>query len=121
MRVFGLGWLDSPGNDLTTQPTDDPVLERYRAALDEIYGDQIERVVLFGSRARGDAGADADYNTAVFLKSLPDRWAELDRLADLRVRFRDDDAFFDAKRYPATAWFQGTPLMREIRQDGLQL
>jgi uncharacterized protein len=30
---------------------DDPVLQRYRAALDAIYGDRIERVVLFGSRA----------------------------------------------------------------------
>jgi hypothetical protein len=33
----------------------DPVLNRLRAALDEMYGDRIERVVLFGSRARGDA------------------------------------------------------------------
>ena len=29
----------------------DPVLTRFRAALDEIYGERIERVVLFGSRA----------------------------------------------------------------------
>jgi predicted nucleotidyltransferase len=106
---------------MTTRPTDDPVLRRYRAALDEMYGDKIERVVLFGSRARGDARADSDYDIAVFLKSLPDRWAELDRLADLRVRFFDDDAFFDAKPYPATAWSERTPLMREIRRDGLQL
>jgi uncharacterized protein len=106
---------------MTTRPTDDPVLRRYRAALDEMYGDKIERVVLFGSRARGDARADSDYDIAVFLKSLPDRWAELDRLADLRVRFFDDDAFFDAKPYLATAWSERTPLMREIRRDGLQL
>jgi uncharacterized protein len=33
----------------------DPVLTRFRAALDKIYGERIERVVLFGSRARGDA------------------------------------------------------------------
>ena len=34
----------------------DPVLARFRAALDEIYGNRIERVVLFGSRARVEAG-----------------------------------------------------------------
>jgi predicted nucleotidyltransferase len=33
----------------------DPILKRFRAALDAVYGDRIERVVLFGSRARGDA------------------------------------------------------------------
>ena len=31
----------------------DPILKRFRAALDEIYGDRLERVVLFGSTARG--------------------------------------------------------------------
>jgi hypothetical protein len=30
----------------------DPVLIRFREALAETYGDRLERVVLFGSRAR---------------------------------------------------------------------
>jgi uncharacterized protein len=67
---------------MTVRPTDDPVLQRFKAALDAMYGDQIDRVGLFGSRARGDAHAESDYDVAVFLKSLPDRWKELDRLAD---------------------------------------
>src|SRR5712691_2261832 len=46
----------------------DPVLNRFRAALNEAYGERIERVVLFGSRARGDARPDSDYDVAVFLK-----------------------------------------------------
>ncbi len=102
--------------------TNDPILARFRAALDEIYGDQLERVVLFGSRARGDAHAESDYDVAVFLKSLPDRWRELRRLADLRVDFIDDTgAFFDTKPFPATAYRDRTPLMHEIRRDGLDL
>jgi predicted nucleotidyltransferase len=102
--------------------THDPILTRFRAALDEIYGARLERVVLFGSRARGQARLDSDYDVAVFLKSLPDRWTELDRLADLRVRFIDDTgAFFDAKPYPAAAYRDQTPLMHEIRREGLDL
>jgi len=31
----------------------DPILVRFRAAVDELHGDNLERVVLFGSRARG--------------------------------------------------------------------
>lgn len=100
----------------------DPILARFRAALDEMYGDRIDRVLLFGSRARGEAGPDSDYDVAVFLKSVPDRWKELHRLADLRVRFLDDTgAFFDAKPYPTTAYRDTTPLMHEIRRDGLDL
>ena len=56
---------------------DDPVLARFRAAPDDIYGDQLERVVLFGSCARGDARPDSDYDVAVFLRDMPDRFAEL--------------------------------------------
>lgn len=107
---------------MTLRPTDDPVLQRYKAALDAMYGDQIDRVVLFGSRARGDARAESDYDVAIFLKSLPDRWKELNRLADLRIEFLDEaGAFFDTKPYAATAYQQRTPLMREIRRDGVEL
>jgi uncharacterized protein len=107
---------------MATTLTDDPVLIRFRRALDEMYGNQLERVVLFGSRARGDARPDSDYDVAVFLKALPDRWAELDRLARLRVEMIDETgAFFDAKPYPVAALQERTPLMHEIRQDGLDL
>ena len=107
---------------MTVKPNDDPLLSRFRAALDQMYGDRIERVVLFGSRARGDAHAASDYDVAVFLKQLPDRWSELRRLADLRVKLIDDTgAFFDILPYPATAYAERTPLMREIRLDGRDL
>ena len=68
----------------------DPVLERFKAALADLYGDQLDRVVLFGSRARGDQRHDSDYDVAVFLKTLSDRWTEFDRLALLRVQLIDE-------------------------------
>jgi predicted nucleotidyltransferase len=104
------------------KPTDDPVLQRFKSALSEMYGEQIDRVVLFGSRARGDAHDDSDYDVAVFLKSPPDRSRERRRLADLRVRFLDDTgAFFDTKPFPVGAYQDQTPLMHEIRRDGLDV
>ena len=105
----------------------DPILKRFRAALDEIYGDRLERVVLFGSKARGEAGEDSDYDIAVFLKDLKEgdldtRWRELDRLADLRSTILSDtEAFIDAKPYPAGAYRNPTSLMGEIRRDGVDL
>ncbi len=100
----------------------DPILARFSAVLGVLYGVRLERVVLFGSRVRGEAQSDSDYDIAVFLTTFPDRWAELDRLADLRVQFFDETgAFFDAKPYPATAWREASPLMDEIRREGLEL
>ena len=102
--------------------TPDPVLKQFRAALDEVYGATLARVVLFGSRARGDQRPDSDYDVAVFLKEIPDRWAELDRLAGLRVRFIDETGtFFDAKPYSVTAYRERSPLMHEIRREGIDL
>jgi uncharacterized protein len=73
-------------------------------------------------RRGGDARPDSDYDVAVFLKDLDDRWAELDRLANLRVNFLDETgAFFDAKPYPATAYRERSSLMREIRREGIDL
>ncbi len=107
---------------MITKAPDDPILKRFQTALDEIYGARLDRVVLFGSRARGDARPDSDYDVAVFLKSLPDRWTELDRLAQLRVEFIDETgAFFDAKPYLAAAYREPSPLMHEIRRQGLEL
>jgi uncharacterized protein len=40
---------------MLASPPADPILKRLRAALDRLYGDRIERVVLFGSQGRGDA------------------------------------------------------------------
>jgi predicted nucleotidyltransferase len=103
-------------------PADDPVLIRFRAALDALYGERIERVVLFGSRARGDAREDSDYDVAVFLKDLTDRWAELDRLADLSTDIVDQTgAVVHALPYRAGAYQDRTSLMREIRIEGVDL
>ena len=70
---------------MIARPCDDPILKRFRASVDEIYGDRIERVMLFGSRARGEAHQDSDYDVAVFLKNLTDRRPEKNRPADLRT------------------------------------
>jgi uncharacterized protein len=103
-------------------PLDDPILRRYRAALDALYGERLERVVLFGSRARGEAEPESDYDVAVFLREMSDRWVELERLADLRLRFLDETgAFFEAKPYLTSAYRDRTPLMHEIRREGLDL
>ena len=110
------------GSPMATTAAQDPILRRFRAALKAVYGDRIERVVLFGSRARGEARLDSDYDVAVFLKDVPDIWQERRRLADLRVDFLDDTGvFFDARPYAAAAWQDRTPLMHEIRSDGLVL
>ena len=100
----------------------DPTLIRFRRALDEAYGARLERVVLYGSRARGDARPDSDYDVAVFLRDMPDRVREMNLLADLATEvLYDVGGVVHAMPYRAGAYTEHTPLMHEIRADGVDL
>lgn len=100
----------------------DPILTRFRAALAELYGDRIERVVLYGSRARGDSRPDSDYDVALFLEDLTDTWHEVRRIVDIQLTIRDETgADIHTLPFPAGRWRDRTPLMHEIRKDGVDL
>ena len=101
----------------------DPILQRFRDAIADAYGDRIERIVLFGSRARGDARPDSDYDIAIFLKDLSNRWQEIRRIVDIEQAIRDDTGVdIYTMPYPAGSWRDpASPLMYEIRKDGLDL
>src|SRR6266850_4946046 len=107
---------------MSAELADDPIIRRIRTSLRAMYGARIERLVLFGSRARGDAHADSDYDVAVFLKDLTDRWREHHRLADLRTDIlAETSAFLEARPFRAGSYRDRTPLMHEIRRDGIDL
>ena len=100
----------------------DPILNCFRATLDEVYGERIERMILFGSRARGDARSDSDYDIAVFLRQPDELWSELGHLSRITIDILlDTGAVISAKPFPAGAYREPSPLMREIRADGLDL
>ncbi len=100
----------------------DPILTRFRAAVAHTYGERLERVVLFGSRARGDFAPDSDYDIAVFIRDPAARWDELGRLAEITTDILvDTGAVISAKPFRSDAYDAPMKLMREIRRDGLDL
>jgi predicted nucleotidyltransferase len=102
--------------------TADPVLMRFRQALEDLYGNRLERIVLYGSRARGDAGPESDYDIAVFLRDMDDRAVELHRLAALSARMIGEvGELIHAMPYSQNAYLERTPLMHEIRREGIDL
>ncbi len=46
----------------------DQVLQELNQRLRKLYGDRLVKLVLFGSRARGDNDPDSDYDVLVVLK-----------------------------------------------------
>lgn len=99
-----------------------PVLVRFRAALDETYGPRIERVLLFGSRARGDERPDSDYDVAVFLRSMGSFGQESETLAEIETDILiDTGAVVNAIPLRAGSYRERTGFMGELRRDGVDL
>jgi uncharacterized protein len=99
-----------------------PVLLQLQAAPRAAYGDRLERAVLYGSRARGDANADSDWDVAVFLHGMSDWWAEAGCLAKITVEIMDATGeLVHAMPHPAGSLADRTPLMHEIRREGRSL
>jgi predicted nucleotidyltransferase len=58
-------------------------LRAFRREVEHAMPGQVTNVVLFGSRARGDARRDSDYDVAVFVRNLENRRQVDHALADL--------------------------------------
>jgi predicted nucleotidyltransferase len=101
----------------------DPVLLEFRDAVARHFGSRLERIVLYGSRARGDARPDSDYDVAIFVRDLGNTWREFKSLAQLTIKLlAERDVEINASLYPAGHWQHGSsPLMHEIRNDGLDI
>ena len=53
---------------------------------------------------------------------MTDRWSEFHRLADLRAEILvETTAFLEARPFRAGSYRDRTPLMHEIRRDGVDL
>jgi predicted nucleotidyltransferase len=107
---------------MVDEPQNEPILIRFRAAVAKIYGERVERVVLFGSRARGDAKPDSDYDVAVFIRNVGAFTEESARLAAVSTDILfETGAVISATPFPAGAYRERTGFMHELRKDGLDL
>ncbi len=110
------------GQRVHASVADAAVLARFRAALHALYGERLERAVLFGSRARGDARPESDYDVAVFLHHYTRAWPELQPLGKITTDIlQDTGALISVLPFPAGSYRDRTMLMADIRREGIDL
>jgi uncharacterized protein len=93
-------------------------LDLYRDLALQRFGDQIERMVLFGSRARGDYDEDSDWDVAVFLRRVvtpSDRRSMSEIGHEVMCR---NGTMIQSIVLPAARWGSNDELISNIRREG---
>jgi predicted nucleotidyltransferase len=99
------------------------ILSELKARLVELYGERLERLVLFGSQARGDAEPDSDIDVLVVLRGEVRTGQEIRATSMIRseLSLRNNTevscVFVSADRYG----HDDEPLLINARAEGVAL
>ena len=100
----------------------EPLMEM-RRELVAMYGDHLVDLVLYGSRARGDAEVDSDIDVLVVLKGQVDPGKEVHRtsalISDISLKY---DVVISCIFIGETKYTSGKgPLIRNILREGIRI
>lgn len=59
------------------------VVREFKTELEQLYGDNLVSVILYGSQARGDAKRDSDIDVLVVLNEMNSPFLEIDKMVDI--------------------------------------
>jgi predicted nucleotidyltransferase len=97
------------------------ILAELRRRLAALYGDRLVRIVLFGSQARGDAGADSDIDVMLVLTDPVQLDVELKRVTPITAALSLEHnvvistIYMSARRYSN----EQSPLLNSARREGV--
>lgn len=112
---------DLPGNMASDMRR---ALAEAKRRLQGIYGDRLRRVVLYGSRARGEATPESDVDLLVVLRGpIENHYQELKHMGDLRSALMERYGLYFSFHPCAESDFQDMrrPFIQNVRSEGVAL
>lgn len=93
----------------------------YKRRVEDAFGARVAKMVLFGSRARGDEHEESDWDIAVFLAGEPSS-DDLNRLADLGTDLLyETGQVIQPLPIASRRLEEESHLLKAIRSDGVSL
>lgn len=98
-------------------------LDRFVTGVRRVYGSRVHRILLYGSRARGDADGDSDVDVLVVLDECPDFWAEHRRLSGIAYEASIDAETIVSALAIGREEFEHrqSPLLLNVRREGVDI
>ncbi len=101
----------------------EPLLPKIRQILQDLYGDRLVKIILYGSFARNRATEDSDIDIAVVLKGKVAMIAEIDRIHEVLypLSLETDELIsvypVEEDQFRTSRW----PLFYYMRKEGIAL
>jgi predicted nucleotidyltransferase len=98
-----------------------PVIEEFKKEIKKIYGNQLDKIILYGSWANGTATNDSDIDLMVVLKGKISPGREIDRMidciTDLNLKY---DTLLSVVPVSDVIYESfNSPLMLNVRKEGI--
>lgn len=97
------------------------LLAQLRQGLEQLYGDRLQGLYLYGSRARGEAQPDSDVDLLIVLDEVGHYYGELERtsvlVSTLSLQY---DVSISRVLLPVSEWQEGdAPFVLTVREDAI--
>ncbi|WP_420263841.1 nucleotidyltransferase domain-containing protein [Candidatus Magnetominusculus dajiuhuensis] len=99
----------------------DNLMRELNSFLEELYGERLMGVYLFGSHARGDNGLESDVDVLIVLDALENYAHEVDRTGYLISRLSLEYGVSVSRVFiPHNDWLHGdTPFIANVRTEAV--
>lgn len=96
------------------------ILKELRTELEQVYGDRLRGLYLYGSYARGDAGRGSDLDVLVVLDRVDSVWREIDRSGHVAAELSLEHDLTVSRAFVSEEQWRNAdiPLVRNVKKEG---
>jgi predicted nucleotidyltransferase len=108
-------------NNLTEK--ENQAIKELVAGLKKVYGDNLSRVILYGSKARGEATEDSDIDILVVLKDIKNQSVEKMKIRQIswEICYKYDLLLSVIVRSEQDYLRKDTPLLMNVEKEGISV